>query len=175
MHPVSALRISESSNVTPMEAFWVLLLVSGFICASLCERVADSKGLISGGWGAAGFLLGPLALIAVAGMPDKRLRRILLAIAIHQGATVTEETEEIALNNVNDGFTTSHRASEDEIWSKAISALGDELGGSASRSHSQLSTNAITIKDQSGKIIARASYAGNAFGPKQWRFRYKKA
>lgn len=166
--------IGECSFATAMEAFWVLLLVSAFICASLCEKVADSKGLMSGGWGAAGFLLGPLALIAVAGMPDKRLRRILLAIATHQGATITEEAEEIASVNANDVFTTSYKASEDEIWSKTISALGDQLGRSASRAHSQISTNTIIIKDQSGRIIARASYAGNVFGSKQWKFRYKR-
>jgi hypothetical protein len=176
MQPVNAIKARQCSFNAAMEAFWVLLLVSAFICASLCERVADSKGLKSGSWGAAGFLLGPLALIAVAGMPDKRLRRILLTIANHQGATTTEEEEEeeIASANVNDGFTTSSNASDDEVWSKAISALGAELGQSASRIHSQMSTNAITIKDQSGRIIARASNAANAFGSKHWKFRYKK-
>jgi len=175
MRPVPAIKTRQSSFVTAMEVFWVLLLlISAFICASLCERVADSKGLMSGGWGAAGFLLGPLALIAVAGMPDKRSRRILHAIATQQGATIIEEAEELASVNMNDGFTTSQKTSEDEIWSKAISALGDELGRSASRAHSQISANAITIKEQSGRIIARASYTGNVFGLKQWKFRYKR-
>ena len=158
-----------------MATFWFVLLVSGIISAGLCGSVANAKGLESSGWGMAGFLFGPLALIAVAGMPDKRLRLTLLALAEHQGATIDEEVTDAGRLNSNEGFSTYHRASEDEIWSKAIGALEPELGGAASRVKSEISANNIVIKDQAGRIIARASYAGNTSGPKLWKFRYKKS
>ena len=158
-----------------MEAFWGVLLISAFVCAGLCERVASSKGLQAGGWCAAGLLLGPLALIAVAGMPDKKLRRTLMAIANHQGVTITkEDAEEKTSENIDCDFTTTYFAADDEIWANAVSALGDDLGRHANRLNSQISIDSITIEDQFGTIIARASYAGDTTGYKKWKFRYKK-
>ena len=153
--------------------FWVVLFFSGIISARLCAAVASAKGLESSGWGLAGFFFGPLALIAVAGMPDKRLRMTLLALAEHQGATIAEEAIDVGRSNSNEGFSTYHRVSEDEIWAKAITALEPALGRTASREKSEISANNIVIKDQAGRIIARASYTGNTSGPKWWKFRYK--
>jgi len=43
----------------------------------LCYRLASAKGLPGEPWLWAGYLLGPLALIAVAGMPDMKTRALI--------------------------------------------------------------------------------------------------
>jgi hypothetical protein len=63
---------------------FIPLLVVATICALLCASVASAKDL-SPVWGLSGFLFGPLALIAVAGMPDRRQRMFLRFLAEKQG------------------------------------------------------------------------------------------
>ena len=64
-----------------MGALLFPVLIIAFICAGLSSHVADAKGCDSGSWGLAGLLLGPLALLALAAMPDRRLRRYIRALA----------------------------------------------------------------------------------------------
>ncbi len=52
---------------------WVsLALLHGVICASLCSRLATEKGHKTGEWAFNGFILGIFALIAAAGLPDRK-------------------------------------------------------------------------------------------------------
>lgn len=54
------------------------ILIGWLVCAGFCGTVAEEKGYSSGMWIFGGLLFGPLALIAVAGLPDKKLRNILM-------------------------------------------------------------------------------------------------
>ncbi len=60
-----------------------LLLVLLIICPITCAKVAETKGRGQGGWALAGFLLGPIALLAVCGAGDRiqqdALRRLATA------------------------------------------------------------------------------------------------
>ena len=69
-------------QLTPptMELLIVLLL----ICPVASAKVADSKGRSAGGWALAGFLLGPLGLLAACGAGDKIQQDALQRIAAAQ-------------------------------------------------------------------------------------------
>lgn len=56
----------------------LLVIALAVSCGALTEIVAGKKGFpLSGGWFAAGFFLGPIALIAAAGLPDLATRKLL--------------------------------------------------------------------------------------------------
>jgi hypothetical protein len=55
-------------------ALWIAALLYGFIMGGFCHKLADEKGYEGGFWFFTGFFLGIFALIAAAGLPDKKLR-----------------------------------------------------------------------------------------------------
>ena len=60
-------------------AFFVLI-VSWFACGFYCSQVAYEKGYNGTAWAFGGFLFGFIALIAVAGLPDRKLRKYIRQI-----------------------------------------------------------------------------------------------
>ena len=68
-----------------MAAIALLLgwIASGFLASS----IASTKGWSGVNWFLAGFLFGPIGLIAAAGLPDRRLRTYLRHLASEQGWT----------------------------------------------------------------------------------------
>ena len=71
----------------------VLLILVWLPCAWLTGTVADAKGL-KRDWSITGLLFGPIALIAVVGMPDRKMIRVLRALAEHQGAEIGDAEKE---------------------------------------------------------------------------------
>ena len=71
-----------------------ILLIGWIASAFFCASVAIEKGYSGTSWGIAGFLFGFFALIAVAGLPDKKLRKYLRQI----GAKEQTNNEEIRLS-----------------------------------------------------------------------------
>jgi hypothetical protein len=53
--------------------FWVLFILYACACAGFCVQLADVKGRSQGWWILGGFCFGILALIAIAGMPDRNI------------------------------------------------------------------------------------------------------
>jgi len=63
------------------------ILVIGWIASAFfCAQVADEKGYSSVNWCIFGFLFGFFALIAVAGLPDRKLRKYIRQIGEKQKA-----------------------------------------------------------------------------------------
>ena len=60
-------------------AFFVLAVL-WFVAGFYCGLVADQKGYNGTAWAFGGFLFGFIALIAVAGLPDKKLRKYIRQI-----------------------------------------------------------------------------------------------
>jgi len=161
----------------------VPILVIGIICGALSAHVADAKGCDSGGWGLAGFLCGPLALLALAAMPDRRLRRYIRALA--EKSDVQFESlgaEQPADNPKNigavfeDDFHTWPSDSPETIWRffvKAVrsnSIIDSEI---ISRDHSDLEALSIIARDKYGKVVAKAIGNKNAeFGKTYWKLQY---
>ena len=69
-----------------------VLLIGWIASAFFCAQVADEKGYSGTSWGIAGFLFGFFALIAVAGLPDKKLRKYLRQIDLKQNV-INQESE----------------------------------------------------------------------------------
>ena len=63
-----------------------VLLVGWIASAFFCASVASEKGYSGTSWGIAGFLFGFFALIAVAGLPDRNLRKYIRQIGEKQKA-----------------------------------------------------------------------------------------
>ena len=64
--------------------FWLFTAGS---CALFTALAARDKGYNESNWGIGGFVFGPLALLAMAAMPDLRSRRLLRMIVESQGAS----------------------------------------------------------------------------------------
>jgi hypothetical protein len=63
----------------------MLIILLNVPSAVLARSVASAKARDSSCWAILGFVFGPLALIAIAGMPDQRVSRLLVLIAEKQG------------------------------------------------------------------------------------------
>ena len=72
-------------------AFFVLAVL-WFVAGFYCGLVADQKGYNGTAWAFGGFLFGFIALIAVAGLPDRKLRKYIRQIGEKQKA-INEESE----------------------------------------------------------------------------------
>ena len=59
-------------------------------CAIYAQDVAADKGHNGASWFFGGLLFGPLALIACAGLSDRKLRRFIRLMAENQGVDVSE-------------------------------------------------------------------------------------
>ena len=67
------------------------ILVIGWIASAFfCAQVANEKGYSTINWCIVGFLFGFFALIAVAGLPDKKLRKYIRLIGEKQNAIKRE-------------------------------------------------------------------------------------
>ena len=82
--------------------FFVALIFIWIPCAIYCGTTAEDKGHNGFSWFWAGLLFGPIGLIAVAALGDRKLRRYIRLMAENQGvpkeafgpATQTPETSE---------------------------------------------------------------------------------
>ena len=104
-------------------------LASWVACAFFCSNVARAKGYSSSSWFFAGFFFGFFALIAVAGLPDKKLRKYLLQIGVKQEAikraTLDDEEETAFSGNQKIRFITDENDKEEEIYKKLLSSITD--------------------------------------------------
>ena len=72
--------------------FYIVLIFVGLITGCFCSMVANEKGYSENSWFILGFLFSFPALIAVAGLPDRKLRKYLRQIGVKQKA-INEESE----------------------------------------------------------------------------------
>ena len=104
-------------------------LASWVACAFFCSNVAKAKGYSSSSWFFAGFFFGFFALIAVAGLPDKKLRKYLLQIGVKQEAikraTLDDEEETAFSGNQKIRFITEENNKEEETYKKLLSCITD--------------------------------------------------
>ena len=82
--------------------FFVALLFLWIPCAIFCGTIAEDKGHSGIAWFWGGLLFGPIGLLAVVALSDRKLRRYIRMMAENQGvpkeafgpATQTPETSE---------------------------------------------------------------------------------
>ena len=109
-----------------MWLFFVVILV-GVFSGFLASAVASDKGHDGSSWFFAGFLFGPLGLIAAAGLSDRKLRKYIRQIGEKQ------EAIEPGMEYKNFGVVRTAKfefrkdATEDQIWEKIMEAIGPDL------------------------------------------------
>ena len=112
-----------------MEALFVLAVVIWLISGVFCGEVAEQKGYSRANWVFAGFLFGFIALIAVAGLPDRKLRKYLLQIGVKQDAikraTLDDEEDKAFSGNQKIRFITEESDREEETYKKLLSCITD--------------------------------------------------
>ncbi len=67
----------------------VFLIISWIVCGLVAMSVANAKDCYGLLWLLAGIFIGPIAVIAAAGLPDRKLRRTMRLIAEAQGVDVS--------------------------------------------------------------------------------------
>ena len=73
-------------------AFFFILII-GLIAGFLASNIASDKGHNATSWFCAGFLLGPLGLIAAAGLSDRKSRKYIRQIGEKQDAIPPEKED----------------------------------------------------------------------------------
>jgi hypothetical protein len=76
-----------------MEFFYVVL-ITAVVCSCYASGIAGSNGHNVASWTIGGLLFGPLALVAVAGLPDLKQRKYLRLIAEQGGAVIKEDDDD---------------------------------------------------------------------------------
>ena len=137
------------------------ILVIGVIAGFLASNIASDKGHDGSSWFFAGFLFGPLGLIAAAGLSDRKLRKYIRQIGEKQ------EAIEPGVEYQNFGVVSSAKfelnkdATEDQIWEKIMEAIGPNSSKQADRIKSNLINQPFggklfTIVGLNGKLLAKA-------------------
>ena len=107
--------------------------------ASLCilsAQVAHQKGYNGTDWGIGGFFFGTIALIAVAGLPDRRLRKYIRQIGEKQNAIPVDKesvkksveqsvelSDELIDGNTKISFSMPEDSTKEEIYKELVDAL----------------------------------------------------
>jgi len=74
----------------------LLVLIGIWIASAMVAgNVAEAKGLDGSSWALAAFFFGPIGLIGVAGMPDRRLRSYMRAVAVKLEAIEQQDVASI--------------------------------------------------------------------------------
>jgi hypothetical protein len=149
-------------------------LVIGVISGSLASHVAASKGCDGASWFVLGLFFGPLALLALAGMPDRKLHRYLRAIAEKQGVDIAPfEAEPDKSDMKPNEFIAKESISKEELWKLVLSKVSPEVAAEADFRNSWFYRNLLNVRTSGGNQIARAIATPLAFGEKRWRVESK--
>jgi hypothetical protein len=132
-----------------------LIAIVYIAVASACfaSSIANAKGCDSSAWTLAGFLCGPLALLAIAGMPDRKTQRIIRLMADSQGVDLQSVADIQDLPAEETGFAASAKASPDQLWALAIESVGPEIARLVSREKSLLSPGLISLRSAGGNTL----------------------
>lgn len=76
-------------------SFFIAYLIIFFVAGLFVSNVAQEKGYNGFVWFIGGFLFSVIALIAVAGLPDKKLRKYIRQIGENQNAIDPEGTNNL--------------------------------------------------------------------------------
>ena len=79
----------------------IIIFIAWIVIALFCALVANEKGYSNIAWFFGGILFSFIALIAVAGLPDKRLRKYLRQIGEKQKAIEPEIASDDVQKQVN--------------------------------------------------------------------------
>ena len=140
--------------------------------AIVASNVAEAKGLDGSSWALVAFFFGPIGLIGVAGMPDRRLRSYMRAVAIKLEAIKEQEVASIeSLQQVpatippsegNDPqyfYVDSMLNSDQQRLASVLSQFPEEDRSQLCTERSEVSIGRMSfIFLKSGRVFARLKY-----------------
>ena len=109
-----------------MELYILLFLILWLPAGFYAGEVAYQKGYNGTAWGIGGFFFGFMALIAVAGLPDRRLRKYIRQIGEKQNAIEVVKRGELLDGNTKISFSMPKDSSKEEIYEELVDALEAE-------------------------------------------------
>ena len=105
-------------------AIFFALVILWFASALYCGQVAHQKGYSGAAWAIGGFFFGFFALVAAAGLPDRKLRKYIRLIGEKQNAIeVVKETLEVVDGNTKISFSMPKDSSKEEIYKELVLVL----------------------------------------------------
>ena len=154
--------------------YFLALLISAVICGYLTRAVAKDKGHDGTDWFLGGLLLGPLGLLAVVGLSDRKLRNYIKQIGESQGAikeeiiSISPEDKEATKN-----LLTAKNANEDEIWETLMNLLNQKNRNLADRSKSKFMPSELGPRFSICKSDSMEIAIGNVEDPyaDKWEWR----
>ena len=115
---------------------FIFLLFIWLPSAFYSAQVAHQKGYNGTDWGIGGFFFGTIALIAVAGLPDRRLRKYIRQIGEKQNAIPVDKesvkklveqsvelSDELIDGNTRISFSMPEDSTKEEIYKELVDAL----------------------------------------------------
>ena len=107
-------------------AIFFALVILWFVSALYCGEVAHQKGYKGAAWAIGGFFFGFFALVAAAGLPDRKLRKYIRLIGEKQNAIeVVKEKFELVDGNTKISFSMPKDSSKEEIYKELVHLLKD--------------------------------------------------
>ena len=104
----------------------VVFLFFWFPAGIYSGEVAHQKGYSGAAWGFGGLLFGFIALIAAAGLPDRKLRKYIRLIGEKQNAIeIVKEKFELVDGNTKISFSMPKDSSKEEIYKELVDLLKD--------------------------------------------------
>ena len=156
-----------------------VLFVIWIASAAVASNVAEAKGLDSSSWSLAAFFFGPIGLIGVAGMPDRRLRQYMRSIAIKLEAIEEKESVRLETTSVIATAPTNKQSyiyvdetvkDQQQIIAAVFEQLTEEERTAASAENSDVVPGKMGFICGSGnQLICRLGYVGRKDGKHVWK------
>ena len=107
-------------------AIFFALVILWFASALYSGEVAHQKGYKGAAWAIGGFFFGFFALVAAAGLPDRKLRKYIRLIGEKQNAIeIVKEKFELVDGNTKISFSMPKDSSKEEIYKELVHLLKD--------------------------------------------------
>ena len=140
--------------------------------AMVASNVAEAKGLDGSSWSLAAFFFGPIGLIGVAGMPDRRLRSYVRAVAVKLEAIEQQDIASIesmqqlpaTVPAVNDSapqyfYVNPMLRTDEERIASVLSQFPEEERSQLSAEESNVNIGRMSFICRSdGRVFARLKY-----------------
>ena len=159
-------------------AFFVVLIL-GVFSGFLSSTVASDKGHDGTAWFLVGLLLGPLGLIASAGLSDRKLRRYLRQIGEKQDAIKPYQSREKESENKSVGsFLIPKEANEEEVFEKLAELLEKKNYSGVIENIDKTKLNCnnplfggkeLIVKDKNGETLVLVSSSGSLPDGIRWQ------
>ena len=102
---------------------FLVLVIVWFSAAFFCGEVASQKGYSGIAWAIGGLFFGFIALIAVAGLPDRKLRKYIRLIGEKQNAIEVVKEKFELIDSTKIAFSMPKDSSKEDIYKELVEVL----------------------------------------------------